>query len=77
MVQRVGGKGRFGRTVGCAWMYGNQALRIRYLGEDATSVGRYVQGNGTRQRLFPLAYSEIIPQREAEHVEALPKSVPS
>ena len=46
----------------CTRLYGDQALRIRYLGEDATSVGRYVQGNGTRQRLFPLAYSEIIPQ---------------
>ena len=26
------------------------------------SVGRYVQGNRTRKRLFPLTYSEIIPQ---------------
>lgn len=43
-------------------MYGNQALRIRNLGEDAASVGRYVQGNRTRKRLFPLTYSEIIPQ---------------
>ena len=50
------------QTIGCTRLYGDQALRIRYLGEDATSVGRYVQGNGTRQRLFSLAYSEIIPQ---------------
>lgn len=69
----IGGKSRFGRTIGSTRLYGDQALRIRYLGEDATSVGRYVQGNGTRQRLFPLAYSEIIPQREAEHVEGFAK----
>ena len=25
-----------------AWMYGYQALRIRHLGENAASVGRYV-----------------------------------
>ena len=62
MVQRVGGKGRFGRAVGCARMYGNQALRIRNLGKDAASAGRYVQGNRTRKRLFPLTYPEIIPQ---------------
>ena len=55
-------KADLAETIGCTRLYGDQALRIRYLGEDATSVGRYVQGNGTRQRLFPLAYSEIIPQ---------------
>ena len=43
-------------------MYGNQALRIRNLGEDAASAGRYVQGNRTRKRLFPFTYPEIIPQ---------------
>ena len=70
----IGGKSRFGRTIGCTRLYGDQALRIRYLGEDATSVGRYVQGNGTRQRLFPLAlFRNHSSSREAEHVEGFAK----
>ena len=59
MVQRVGGKSRFGRTIGCTRLYGDQALRIRYLGEDATYPRRYVQGNRSCERLFPLADPEV------------------
>ena len=35
---------------------------VRYLGEDAAHLGRYVQGNRTRKRVLPVADSEIIPE---------------
>ena len=30
--------------------------------KDAASVGRYVQGNRSRERLLPAPYPEVIPQ---------------
>ena len=52
-------KADFGGEFRRAWLYGDQALRICYLGEDATYPRRYVQGNRSCERLFPLADPEV------------------
>ena len=77
MVQRVGGKSRFGRTIGSTRLYGNQAYGYAIWEKMQRQLDDMFKETGHVNAYFPLLIPKSFLSREAEHVEALPKSVPS
>ena len=60
MVQRFGRQGRSGRELGRARLHGHQALRLRYMGEDARCAGQDVQTDGTPERILSSFHSQVV-----------------